>query len=236
MKWEFNPKTDPTMSALSAVAEYWVETEKIIEQAAVAEVSINGPKWQPDPNDEDSVGEFLSERDLARYTHDYVLIPMHRYSSIVTLYTTVERELLRLVAHLEGERGQQKLKVKEVTAKSELARVSKFCEVFFDLCLTECPQYIALTDLQKIRDCIVHCRGDVKLSRDKDYLEKLGAKRRGFFAHRQGQVYINEECIQQFLLEAWSFFTWVFQNLNWKLTNSYQGEKLEGLFMRLTVK
>lgn len=100
-------KTYSTMSALHAVAEYWVETENIIEQAAVKEVEQNGPKWQPDSNDDDSIGEFLSEKDLARFTHDQVLIPMHRFSSVVILYTTVERELLRLVENLEKVHGNK---------------------------------------------------------------------------------------------------------------------------------
>lgn len=229
-------KTYSTMSALHTVAEYWVETENIIEQAAVKEVEQNGPKWQPDSNDDDSIGEFLSEKDLARYTHDQVLIPMHRFSSIVMLYTTVERELLRLVENLEKVRGEQKLKLKDVRANSKVGQISKFCEVFFNLRLVDCPQYAALTDLQKIRDCIVHCLGDVNLSGDKDYLEELEGKRSGFYAHAQGQIYIYEKCIQQFLLEVWSLFTWVFQELSWEIGAHWRGDKLGDLFKGLKVR
>ncbi len=87
-KWQdifanHEPKTASTMYALHTVAQHWVETEVIIEKAAVQEADENGPKWTPDYDDRDSVGEFFSERDMARYMHDKIMVPMHRYSCIV---------------------------------------------------------------------------------------------------------------------------------------------------------
>src|ERR1017187_2901716 len=99
---ELTKKTYTTMGALHTLAQHWVKNEVIIERAANEEVEANGPKWTPDWDDRDSVGEWHSERDNARYMHDQTMLPMHRYSCIVMLFTTLERELIRLIENLEA--------------------------------------------------------------------------------------------------------------------------------------
>ncbi len=232
---EFNrtKKTYTTMGALHTLAQYWVENEIIIERAARTEAEENGPKWTPDWDDKDSVGEWHSERDVARDMHDKTMIPMHRYSCIVMLYSTVERELLRLVENLEKEHGAQKLKLKDIRANSKVDQISRFCEVLFEVRLVDCSQYGALTELQKIRDCIIHCLGDVGLSADKDFLLKLKGKRRGFFAHPKIEIGIDKECIEQFLIEVWAFFVSVFGALGWEIASHWNEDKLGQAFERL---
>jgi hypothetical protein len=232
-EYDRTTKTYSTMGALHTLAQYWVENEIIIERAAVDEVEKNRPTWTPDYDDEDSIGEFRAEQDMARDMHDKTMIPMHRYSCIVMLYSTVERELLRLVENLEKEHGQQKLKWKDIRANSKAEQISKFCEVFFGFRLVECSQYNAVTELQKIRDCIIHCLGDVGLSSDKDFLVKLRQKRKGFFAHPNNDIHIDEECIKQFLVEIWCFFVSVFGALGWEIASHWQGDKLEKTFEKL---
>ncbi|HEY3761944.1 MAG TPA: hypothetical protein VGN23_09375 [Verrucomicrobiae bacterium] len=227
-------KTYSTMGALHSLAQYWVENEIIIERAAKNEADENGPKWKPNWNDADSVGEWHSERDIARDMHDKTMIPMHRFSCIVMLYSTIERELLRLVENLEKEDGPQKLKWKNIRADSKVEQISKFCEVFFGFRLADCSQYNAVTELQKIRDCIIHCLGDVGLSADKDFLVKLRDKRRGFIVHPNNDIHIDEECIKQFLVEIWAFFVSVFDTLKWEIASHWQGDKLGKAFERLT--
>lgn len=226
-------KTYTTMSAVHALAQHWVEGEVIIEKAAKEEVDINGPKWTPDHNDEDSLGEYLAERDVARHWHDNVMIPTHRYSCIVMLYVTIERELLRVVENLEKEHGPQKLKWKEIRASSMLGQISKYCEIFFKVRLVDCSNYNDVTELQKIRDCIVHGHGDVSLSNDKDFLLKLPKKRRGLFVTSLYEMYIDEECIKQFIREIWGFFISVFAGLKWEIAPFWQGDKLEQTFTKL---
>jgi hypothetical protein len=226
-------RTYSTMGALYTLTQYWVENEVIIERAAVEEVENNGPKWTPDYGDENSIGEFRAEQQVARDMHDQTMIPMHRYSCVVMLYSTVERELLRLVENLEKEHGQQKLKWKDIRANSKVEQISKFCEVFFGFRLVDRSHYNAVTELQKIRDCIIHCLGDVSLSSDKDFLMKLQQKRKGFFAHPKHDIAIGDECIKQFLMEVWRFFVSVFDALGWKIATHWQGDKLEKTFEKL---
>lgn len=232
--WQLTIKTYSTMNALHTLAQHWVENELIIEQAAKDEVERNGPKWEP--KDEQEIGELLAERGVARMMHDDIMYPMHRYSCIVMLYTTVERELRRLIENLEKEHGPQKLQVNDIREKSYVAQVAKFVEVFRGVRLADCPQYEALSDLQKIRNCIIHCRGEVELSRDKEFLVQLwlGAKRRrGIAVPQNHDIHIYPECIEQFLKEVWNFFVWVFEKLNWKISAHWQGDKFEQTFKKL---
>ena len=154
-------KTYSTMAALHRLAQHWVENEIIIEGAATREADLSGPQWKPDPDDEDSVGEYLALRDLARDMHDKTMIPMHRYSCIVMLFTAVERELIRLVENLEKGRWK-KLSEEKATMKTNcMGKAGLFVQSFCSVKLSDCPQYTALIDLQKIRDCIIHCHGEL---------------------------------------------------------------------------
>ncbi len=217
-------KTFDTLYALDSFANYWSENEKLIKKAAGEEEQKYSPKWTP--KDDDEFGEYLEELRMARHLHDEIMTPMFRYSSIVMLYTIVERELRRLVVSLENDRGKQKLGFKELRG-SFLQQTGKFAEVFFGLSLTSCPDYNAVCDLQKIRDCIVHCRGEVNLvnENDRKYLLKLKDVRPGFFAWEGTDVEIGPECVELFIKETWRFFIWIFGELKWKIDDSWQGNK-----------
>lgn len=226
--YKHNPATLYTFSALNSVIQHWVETEVLIEAAAKRMVEQYGPKWTP--KDDDAIAEFLAERDLARDFQDNTMIPIHRYSCIVMLCTTVERELKRLVDNLEKKRGQQKLKVSDLRTASYLERVNTFVNAFFDLKLSDCPEYQAMADLQKVRNCIVHYQGEAGLmpDGDKKYLLALAEKRKGFYAseHRNIDIRIQSEFVQQFATEAWAFFVWIFTELKWEIDTHYQGDYL----------
>ena len=234
--YQLTGKTYSTLGALHTLAQHWVENEVIIERAANEEADKNGPKWTPDYEDRDSIGEYFAERDLARDLNDKIMLPMHRYSCIVMLFTTVERELIRLVENLEKGRWKKLSEEKATKKKSCMGKTGQFVQDFSGVKLSDCPQYAALIDLQKVRDCIIHCQGEVSLSRDKELLVKLwlgDKKRRGFAAHPNNDIFIYPECIEQFLKEAWSFFVWVFEKLNWKIAAHWQGDQLEKIFIKL---
>src|SRR5689334_15024216 len=127
------PNTSDTFYALASFADYWLATEKLIQTDADQEEQRSGPKWFP--QNEGEYGEHQWERQEARRLHDQIMTPIFRYSSVVMLYTIVEREIRRLVANLEQERGQQKLKIKDIRESSFLAQVTKFAAAFFDLVL-----------------------------------------------------------------------------------------------------
>jgi hypothetical protein len=222
-------KTYDTMLALNSVVEHWIETEQLIKQDADKQVELNGPKWRPDGEDEISL--YLHEQWEARTLHDEILIPMHRYSTVVMLCTTMERELKRMVENLEKERGKQKLRVNDLGSSniSYLPKVAKYLDIVYDIRLSDCPQYQDMTDLYKIRHCIVHCLGEVGLmnEKDKEYLISLNKKRNGFFALERIEIEIESECIKQFIEQTWEFFTWIFQKLNWRIDEYQRKQRIE---------
>ena len=135
-----------------------------------------------------------------------------------------------LVANLDLEHGKQKLTPKDLKG-SFLQQTNKFTEVFYGLSLKKCPEYNAVCDLQKIRDCIVHCRGEVSLANETDrkYLVALKASRPGFFAFEGTEVEIGPECIGQFIMEIRDFFVWIFSELKWKMDDSWDRNKWAAL-------
>lgn len=216
-------KTFDPLYALSSFADAWEENEKLIQKAAEEEEKKWGPRWTPKA--EEDLPEYQMEIRNARHLHDEILTPTFRYSSVVMLYTIVERELRRTVENLEKERGLQKLKVNDIREASFLGQVAKFIDAFYGVKLVACPQYSALCDLQKIRHCITHCRGEISLSQDKVYLLKLPDRRPGFFAWEGTDIQIEPECIKTFIAETWACFTWLFGELKWPIDDTWKDNK-----------
>jgi hypothetical protein len=221
-EWQRTIKTYSTMSALHTLAQYWVETEVIFEQAAAKEAALFEPH--------------SPAASLLRAKHDHTLIPTHRYSCIVMLVSNIERELSRLVENLETERGKQKLKLKDLYGRSNIEKISTFCDVVYDLRLADCANFESIHDLRRIRDCIVHALGEVSLLKseeDKKHLVNLKDKRRGFSANVNHDIRISDECFKQFLVEVWGFFVSVFGALDWEIASHWHGNKLETTFAKL---
>jgi hypothetical protein len=240
---DYDPNTASTMYATHSVAQHFVENEILIAKDAQNEIQRNLPKWRPDNDNEDEIREYLFEQDQARLLHDETLIPMHRYSCIVMLYIVVERELRRLVDNLQVVQ-QQKLKVKDLKG-SYFEQTKKFLDVFYNLDISQCPNYGAVEDLRRIRNCIVHCQGELALcSKDEQkYLAKLQIKYKdGFFAHPKSDIKIERVCIRNLLKRMVEFFIWVFEKLqqvqpveklNWKVNPSAEVQRLEKILGRI---
>lgn len=216
-------ETYETFYALDSFRHYWLETEGLIEKAANAEVLANWPKWSPKNEEEEA--EFHHECREARMLHDEVMTPLFRNSCLVLLYSIVERELRRLLDTLEQKKGPPKLKLKELKGQF-LEQARKYAEAFYDLSISQCANFTAVTDLQKIRDCIVHCRGELSLVNPNDreyFLTKLHKVRPGFFAWDVSlSIEIESICVATFLKEVWWFFESVFSSLGWKIDESWQ--------------
>ena len=64
------------------------------------------------------------------------------------LFTTVERELIRLVENLEKGKWQKMSQETGMRNKPCIAKAGKFVQDFCGVKLSDCPQYAALIDLQ----------------------------------------------------------------------------------------
>ena len=210
------------LHTLDAFGSYWLETEKLIDKAASVAEEENRPDWIP-KTDED-FAEYSMHIRYARELYDDIMTPMFRYSCIVMLYTIAERELHRLVDNLEKHKGTQGWKLIQIRPSTFLSQISKFTEVFFPQPLSHCPQYQSLTDLQKVRDCIVHCQGEidrVRGDRKREYLRGLKHVGSGVSLRGQPAIEISSDCIAHFIRELWAFFTWAFAQLAWEIDDCW---------------
>ena len=220
-------KTYDTLHTIDSFYSYWQENERLISQEADRLEIANAPKWQPQTEEEH--GEFDSEKEVARYFHDKEMLPTFRYSSVVMLYAIVEKELNRLVKNLEKENGSQKLQLKDIRGEDFIERIQKFSEVFFGLRLADCPNYKSLHDLRRIRNCIVHCHGEMGTSKqDSAFSSELRKSRKGIFAREGFTIHLYEPCIEQFIKEVRRFFEGVFHKLKWPIDDRWK-KKAQGM-------
>jgi hypothetical protein len=97
-----------------------------------------------------------------------------RYSFVVLLHLAIEDRITKF-CNLMGEKQNLPIRMKELSgddikrAKNYLHKISHIPEV----------NWIPIEDLAKVRNCIVHAMGDVKLSSDGNYLRQLASKNIG---------------------------------------------------------
>jgi hypothetical protein len=209
-------KTFTTFYALDSFRVYFLENERLIQRAADDAEFLGRPQWTPQTEEEE--GEFRHECQEARRLHDSVMIPLFRNASLAMLYTITEREILRVLDNLAKERNTAPFNRK---ARGDfLKRASQFCRSH-GIDLPAIPHYQSITDLQKIRNCIVHCRGELALLNPDDvkyFLEQLPKTRPGFLAWDiSAEIEIEAECITKFTQEVWTFFRRLFGLLAWDI-------------------
>jgi hypothetical protein len=214
-------KTVETFFALDTFRVYWLENERLIKAAAERAEQRNWPQWTPKTREQ--YAEFNMERGIARHLHDEIVTPPFRYSCLVMLFAIAERELLRLARNLDKEH-QQKHAGFSSTMGSVMKPVAKHCAKLTGVDFSKCKEFDALRDLQIIRDCIVHCRGEVDLfnPEKRPKLIRLTSQRSGFFACAGTEIEVNPPVVDQFTKETWRFFIWLFQQLKWKIDDSWK--------------
>jgi hypothetical protein len=222
MIWTWEGKTFDTFYALKSFLDYCNENERLIREAAAEAERLHGPKWHPE--DEEEAGEYHEEQRMARHLHDEIVTPVFRYSCVAMLYTVVERELRRLCGNLEQEKGPAKLKYKDLKG-GLLEQIPKWCSVCFGLEIASFKEFSEIRDLQKVRDCIVHCNGEVDDSRDKKEILAMKDRYTGFFAWEGTEIEIQPEFVSHMHRQVWNFFLAVFSVLQWNVDADWLAKK-----------
>jgi hypothetical protein len=220
---EFNEtdwRTFYTFSALSAFESFWKEIERMVSSDASIEEMLNGPKWKPTTHEE--IAEYLGDKRTARCLHDEVITPTFRYASVVTLFATFERELKRFVDNAEKER-QAPISHKDLKG-GLLEQASKYTEAFCGFSLSTLPGYVCILDLQKVRNCVVHCLGDPDLvpEAQRTKLLKLHCPAKGLDISEGAQIEIGPVFIESSLSAIRGFFRALFTQLGWKINDRSQ--------------
>jgi hypothetical protein len=214
---EIDWRTYETFSAISAFRSYSAETERLVADAADIEEILYGPKWRP--STEDEITELLAEKDVVRHLHDKIITPTFRYSAVVSLFAVLERELRRFGDNLMHER-KGKLSYKDLRG-SLLEQITKYAEAYCSFSPASAPTYSQICDLQKVRDCVVHCYGDPSLSRDKAYLLRLSSPSVGIEAYDGLPLEISPVFIERSVAAIWQFFFELFAKVGWKVNKQW---------------
>ncbi len=212
-------RTWDTFYAFDTLGRYWIENERIIAEAANIEELNNKPNWPPKSDEE--IIEFQHEAKIARHLHDEIMVPIFRYSTVVMLYSLFESELLRLKQNVEKSSGKSPVDSKELKG-GPTEQILRFLEAFYSINLKSINEFSKIRDIQKIRDCIVHCLGDVSISRDKDYLIKHSAVRSDLDIGVGYPIEISESYIRDGIELMWGFFIKTFKLCGWPVKDEWQ--------------
>ena len=214
---EIEWRTYETFSALAAFGSFWKETERLICDASHLEEILEGPKWTPATQEESA--EHSEETRTARHLQDQVVTPTFRYSAVVVLFAAHEREIRRFAENLAKER-RVNICYRDFRG-GLLEQVGKYLEVFYGFSASGLSGYSQICDLQKVRDCIVHCYGDPGLSRDKVHLLKLSSPETGLEVFDGVPVEIAPLFIENSLKAVRDFFRELFFKVGWKVNEKW---------------
>jgi hypothetical protein len=212
---EFNEidwRTYHTFSALSSFERFSRDTEQLVANDADRLERQQGPTWTAETEAE--IAELFGEIRAIRCVHDEVITPTFRYAAVITLFALFERELRRAGDTLAAE-AKVSLSFRNVRG-GHFEHVRKFVREHAGFDFASLPGGPQIHDLQKVRDCLVHCYGDAGLSRDCEHLVKLSALHIGLEVDPGCEMVISPAFIERSVDAIRRFFHALFGRLNWK--------------------
>jgi len=173
---EFDMFRSETMGSFESLAEFRDIIEAQMQEVKQLDRSrIISEFKASDPDDRDEVGMVLAERDAELEVLDRkfaVTYPrLCRYSFLTMLFMHVEANL-KAVCDEIAKRKKLRYHVSEFRG-AVLERAKTFLIKEASLPPLPSATWEALSNLQKLRDCIVHAGGRVANSRDKADIERL---------------------------------------------------------------
>jgi hypothetical protein len=217
---EFNEidwRTYHTFSALSSFERFWRDTEELVATDADRQQQAHGPKWHAETEAE--IAELFAEIRATRCVHDEVIVPTFRYAVVITLFAQFERELRRAAGYIATE-AKNPITFRGARG-SHFEHVQKFVLRHLGFDLSTLPSYDRICDLQKVRDCLVHCYGEAGLSRDRDYLLKLSSPRTGLEVDVGIEMVILPAFIERSLRAIRRFYHALFARLSWTVNQQW---------------
>jgi len=156
--------------------------EKVLDlQGFISSISIQLEKERIDYNDTTYPLGFFDLEQPSRI----------RYIKIIFLFTILERRS-RALCNLIHELKQTE-KALENYNGSLMDRVKLFVKEYLSLDFEKLSEWTEIMSFQKIRDCIIHCGGQISESRDKEFLERLCKRGKDFEISDFGYLLINQE-------------------------------------------
>ncbi len=95
-----------------------------------------------------------------------------RYTHLIFTFTIFERRARALCSVVRDCDPEISFDLKDLSG-SFFEKLRLFCEKAAKLALPDPALWESIQKLQKVRDCIIHCGGCIRESRDADYIRKL---------------------------------------------------------------
>ncbi|MDJ1472857.1 hypothetical protein [Xanthocytophaga flava] len=138
-----------------------------------------------------------------------------RYAYLIFLFTILERRV-RAVVKLTLELKKDAPKELSDYKGAFLDRVRQFMLDNMDFDISTYAEWQQVMLFQKVRDCIIHCGGNIHESRDKNYLQSLADK--GIFElNGNGYIRINKDFCGEMESIVHSFISVGLEKLYYKL-------------------
>jgi len=158
---------------------------------------------------EEEYAEWQSENQFFEDRYDLDFPSKIRYSFVIMLHIIIENHLRAACNEISKRRS---FEIRESDLRgTAIERAKTFLGKIAKLQIGDQTIWQWLNDFQKVRDCIVHANGQIELSRDKEYLNKLCSKDIGL-SNNIGSLMIKRYYCTQTLEMAKSYFGHLFDS------------------------
>lgn len=116
-----------------------------------------------------------------------------RYIKIIFTFTILERRsraLSKLIHELKNTD-----KTIDDYKGGLMDRLKLFIKEYLSIDFEKLTEWPEIVTFQKIRDCIIHCGGQISESRDKEFIERLCVRKEDFEISEDGYLFVNEEYV-----------------------------------------
>jgi hypothetical protein len=174
----------------------------------VKEAAKNTLPNRPSGLSEEEYSDWQSEINFYEERFEKFFPSKLRYSFITLLQIVFE---VKLKSACDEIARRKKFNIKEKDFRG--ASIER-AEIFITKVLKINPpkQNTFLKDLQKIRDCIVHCNGNINLSRDKTHLNNLTINQSGISKGESGSIVIEREYCEFIFEKCFEYFYDLFES------------------------
>lgn len=169
----------------------------------------------PSNMDEGTYEDQLHEQRHLENLYDLDLRPSLRYSFLVLLHVVFETQLRVFCNDIKNQRPLPNIAMKDLRG-SPIDQGFMFLTRLAGLSVGDFPEWEHLRTLQKIRDCIVHCYGQVSDSKDSTFLRDLAGKGVGVSIEGpQGRLSVTKQFCEQQLRVLLNLFERLFAAAGW---------------------
>lgn len=223
---EFNAiiwKTYNTFSAFDAFTRFWSEIERLVLVAAESAEKNDADQYQLSSGDE--AADYFHARRMARHLHDEVVTPSFRYSAVITLFATIERELKRFADNLAKER-QHEIGFRDLRG-GLLQQISRYLEAYHGFALSTLSGYNEIRRLQRVRNCLVHALGEPSLVPEGERKALLAIHRpeEGIEIHEGMPIEIHPRFVELSLKAGRCLFYELFARVDWSVNDRWKRTK-----------